>query len=76
MLLLEVGSEVAEDFVLDAGRRLGVVAVGKCLDGSAFFLVQCLRHIDRDVDDFVASLMGVTVDVGARPSARRRCLPS
>ena len=55
---------MTEDFVLDAGRRFDVVTTGKCLDGLSLLFGERFRHIDRDVDDFIATLTTIAVDVG------------
>ena len=62
-LLLEVGSEMTENLVFDAGRRLDVLTTSQCLDGLALFLGERFWHIDRDVDDFITTLTTITVDV-------------
>lgn len=62
-LFLEVSTEVTEYLVFDAAWWCYVVAASQRFDSFSFFFGEGLWHVDGYVDDFIAFLMSVAVDV-------------
>ena len=63
MSLLEISPEVTENSVFNTCGRLYVVTVSEHF--YRFLLIFCERlwHIDGNVDDFIAALIAITIDI-------------
>ena len=55
---------MTEDLVLDAGGGLDVVASCQGFNGLTLLLGERFGHIDGNVDDFIASLTAIAINVG------------